>query len=136
MPFLRSERYLHLANDDLLILQLLSCVRMKSVRLLPTRFGVVADWQCCCLSRIVCRLVDTGQGYQRLQQCPHVRQEMSRILHTVQSSRGVGSWVGLSVVHLGDRDVPNGELCRPACILSSVSTVVAGLDVHGCTVNS
>jgi hypothetical protein len=59
-----------------------------------------------------CRLVDTGQGYQRLQQCPHVRQEMSRILHTVQSSRGVGSWVGLSVVHLGDRDVPNGELLR------------------------
>jgi hypothetical protein len=61
------------------------------------------------LCTITTRLVDTGQGYQRLQQCPRVRQEMNRILHTVQNSRGVGSWVGLSVVHLGDRDVPNGK---------------------------
>lgn len=51
------------------------------------------------------RLVDTGQGYQRLQSCPNVRGEMSRILGRVQSE--VGSWVGLSVVHLADRDVPN-----------------------------
>ncbi|RYG59075.1 DUF2009 domain-containing protein, partial [archaeon] len=40
------------------------------------------------------RLVDTGQGYQRLQSCPRVRNEMSDILSRVQAA--VGSWVGLS----------------------------------------
>lgn len=34
---------------------------------------------------------------------------MRRILRHVQQSVGQ-AWVGLSVVHLGDRDVPNGIL--------------------------
>ena len=41
----------------------------------------------------------------RVQQCPSISQEMRRILRRVQST--CGPWVGLSVVHLGDRDVPN-----------------------------
>jgi len=53
------------------------------------------------------RLCDTGQGYQRVQQCPSVRSIMHRILSKVQNSFRE-RWVGLSVIHLGDRDVPNG----------------------------
>jgi len=51
------------------------------------------------------RLCDTGQGLNRMQSAPRVSKKMHHILHKVQSE--VGGWVGLSVVHLGDRDVPN-----------------------------
>jgi hypothetical protein len=48
------------------------------------------------------RLADTGQGYNRMHSCPKVGGLMRQILANVQ--RRVGeSWVGLSVVHLGDR---------------------------------
>ena len=53
------------------------------------------------------RLVNTGQGYQRLQDSPRVRKEMNRILGEVQAK--AGKWIGISVVHLQDRDVPNGK---------------------------
>jgi len=51
------------------------------------------------------RLCDTGQGLNRMQSAPRVSRIMKAILHKVQGE--VGGWVGLSVVHLGDRDVPN-----------------------------
>ncbi len=51
-------------------------------------------------------LADTGQGYMRVQSCPRVAEAMRSILGMVQRSCSEG-WVGLSVIHLGDRDVPN-----------------------------
>lgn len=52
------------------------------------------------------RLCNTGQGMNRVQNCPRVGNAMHVLLRRVQKSSGC-NWVGLSVVHLGDRDVPN-----------------------------
>ncbi|KAI8641276.1 hypothetical protein BD408DRAFT_346481 [Parasitella parasitica] len=51
------------------------------------------------------RLTNTGQGLQRIQPCPNV----SRVIHKILSHthKKCGSWVGSSVVHLGDKNVPN-----------------------------
>ncbi|KAJ1825440.1 hypothetical protein LPJ56_002671, partial [Coemansia sp. RSA 2599] len=51
------------------------------------------------------RLKDTGQGLNRVQSCPRVSKSVHTILHRTQ--RAVGRWVGSSMVHLGDRNVPN-----------------------------
>ncbi|GAX77609.1 hypothetical protein CEUSTIGMA_g5053.t1 [Chlamydomonas eustigma] len=51
------------------------------------------------------RLVDTGQGLNRIQAAPQVSKAMQQILGRCQSR--IGSWVGSSVVHLGDHNVPN-----------------------------
>lgn len=51
------------------------------------------------------RLRDTGQGLNRVQAAPKTSRMMHAILHRAQQS--VGSWIGSSVIHLGDRDVPN-----------------------------
>ena len=52
------------------------------------------------------QLLNTGQGLNRVQQCPKVGKVMRFLLHKTQKAAGQ-PWVGLSVVHLGDRDVPN-----------------------------
>eukprot|EP00842_Homolaphlyctis_polyrhiza_P003835 jgi/Hompol1/4452/HPOL_000214-RA len=53
----------------------------------------------------VYRLRDTGQGLNRVQAAPRVSRIMHTILHRAQQR--VGSWVGSSVIHLGDHNVPN-----------------------------
>ncbi|KAA6403348.1 MAG: hypothetical protein EZS28_001125 [Streblomastix strix] len=54
------------------------------------------------------RLRDTGgQGTNRIQKCPRTEREMQQILRRVQQSLLPESWVGSSVIHLGDSNVPN-----------------------------
>ena len=49
-------------------------------------------------------LKNTGQGLQRVQSSPRVYRAMHEILARQKS---VGGWVGSSVIHLGDSNVPN-----------------------------
>ena len=51
------------------------------------------------------RLSNTGQGLNRVQQAPKVMSLMLHILGRCQ--RRIGNWVGSSVIHLGDHNVPN-----------------------------
>ncbi|KAF6251139.1 hypothetical protein COO60DRAFT_669352 [Scenedesmus sp. NREL 46B-D3] len=51
------------------------------------------------------RLCDTGQGLNRVQGAPAVSRAMTGILSRCQQA--IGHWVGSSVVHLGDHNVPN-----------------------------
>ncbi|KAI9182965.1 hypothetical protein H9P43_003881 [Blastocladiella emersonii ATCC 22665] len=51
------------------------------------------------------RLRNTGQGLNRVQACPNVGRAMHAILRRAQTR--LGSWVGSSVIHLGDENVPN-----------------------------
>ena len=46
------------------------------------------------------------QGLQRVQQAPRVGRAMGQILHAVRA-RSTGGWVGSSLIHLGDSNVPN-----------------------------
>ena len=50
-------------------------------------------------------LADTGQGLNRIQRAPHVYKAISKIIG--KSQKKLGSWIGSSVVHLGDHNVPN-----------------------------
>jgi hypothetical protein len=54
---------------------------------------------------VVYSLQDTGQGMQRVQQSPRTYKAMQQILVRVQAK--VQHWVGSSVIHLGDHNVPN-----------------------------
>ncbi|KAF9450676.1 hypothetical protein P691DRAFT_664810 [Macrolepiota fuliginosa MF-IS2] len=51
------------------------------------------------------RLRDTGQGLNRVQAAPKTSRMMHSILYKAQKS--VGTWIGSSVIHMGDHNVPN-----------------------------
>lgn len=72
-------------------------------------------------------LEDTSQGLNRVKLSPKV----GRLMHTIvaRAQRNSGSWVGSSVVHLGDRAVPNAlffldKYLQVPRILNPVNTVV------------
>jgi hypothetical protein len=50
-------------------------------------------------------LRNTGQGLQRVQQSPRVFKAMHELL--ARTKQILGGWVGSSVIHLGDHNVPN-----------------------------
>ena len=68
---------------------------------------------CLCYRRLaqLCSLPPTreycmaAQGLNRVQQAPSVSRAMHAVLHRCQQR--LGTWVGSSVVHLGDHNVPN-----------------------------
>ncbi|ORC91429.1 uncharacterized protein TM35_000064340 [Trypanosoma theileri] len=51
------------------------------------------------------RFVNTGQGFHRMCRAPKSYTRMSRCVS--EAEREMGGWVGIKVIHLGDRDVPN-----------------------------
>lgn len=51
------------------------------------------------------QLTDTGQGLNRIKPCPSVARTMHNIIRTTMDR--TGQWIGSSVVHLGDKAVPN-----------------------------
>jgi hypothetical protein len=75
-----------------------------------------------CFWRRRYRLTDTGQGLNRVQQANGVYRLMARLLHSVQSK--VGHWVGSSVIHLGDTNVPNALMFIDKCARLPLSTLV------------
>ena len=52
---------------------------------------------------------DTGQGLQRVQEAPRTRAALLELLRATQL-KASGGWVGSSLVHLGDSNVPNALL--------------------------
>eukprot|EP00037_Helgoeca_nana_P027108 m.308554 g.308554 ORF g.308554 m.308554 type:complete len:610 (+) comp27409_c0_seq1:962-2791(+) len=76
-------------------------------------------------------LKDTGQGLQRVQAAPRVLSAMRTILHNCQQR--LGEWVGSSVVHLGDDNVPNAMMfvdkyTQIAKILSPIIQTIREID--------
>jgi hypothetical protein len=78
------------------------------------------------------QLLNTGQGLNRVQSCPKVARVMSNLLRQTQQAAG-SPWVGLSVIHLGDRDVPNAlvfidKYCQIPRVLKPIADFCDGID--------
>ena len=76
-------------------------------------------------------LKNTGQGLQRVQQSPRVFKAMHEILSHTQHR--LGGWVGSSVIHLGDHNVPNtltfiDKYTQVARILGPIVITISNLE--------
>lgn len=76
-------------------------------------------------------LADTGQGLNRVKPCPKV----GRTMHTIvkKAMDRTGTWIGSSVIHLGDRTVPNAlffldKYLQVPRILTPVYLVIKEID--------
>ena len=74
------------------------------------------------------KLIQTGQGLHRVQECPRVLKAMKEILIGIQ--KRVDVWVGSSVIHLGDKNVPNAlmfidKYTQVSRILHPITTTIA-----------
>ena len=74
---------------------------------------------------------DTGQGSQRVQPAPRTSRAMHQLLHTTQQRSG--SWVGSSLIHLGDSNVPNAlmfidKYSQVEHILNPILSTLSALD--------
>ncbi|KAI8979838.1 hypothetical protein BDF20DRAFT_819197 [Mycotypha africana] len=77
------------------------------------------------------RLSQTGQGLHRIQPSPAISREMHRTLFRAQKK--AGTWIGSSVIHLGDRNVPNALIFidkynQVARILNPICITISRLD--------
>ena len=82
-------------------------------------------------------LRNTGQGLQRVQLANRTSKAMHGILYAVQQRNGNcdDGWVGSSVIHLGDNNVPNAltfidkynQVCK---ILNPIDQALRHLDIH------
>jgi hypothetical protein len=69
---------------------------------------------------IAYRLRDTGQGLNRVQPAPKTSHMMHAILNRAQKS--LGGWVGSSVIHMGDHNVPNALMFIGTCTVTRRSS--------------
>jgi len=79
-------------------------------------------------------LKNTGQGLQRVQQSPRVFKAMHEIL--IHTQNRLGGWVGSSVIHLGDHNVPNtlvfiDKYTQVARILGPIVVTLSHLEIAG-----
>jgi hypothetical protein len=80
-------------------------------------------------------LRNTGQGDQRVQPCNRISKAMHGILYAVQQKSSQYGWVGSSVIHLGDSNVPNALLFidkynQVSRILNPIDHCINHIDKH------